>query len=123
MEEKLGHLEVLKEHLCRSNSVSDWVIGRFCQKDRVFSRVDIKVFKDLPPDGFHVLPILHDTMIHWIAQSQNSLVFFSILANKSFHFISCEHDAFVFGAADTVTSKRDWGQDIDIAIISLLTNC
>ena len=89
----------------------------------MFSRIDIKVFEDLPPDGLHVLPILDDTMIHWIAQSQNSLVFFSILANKSFHFISSKHDAFVFRAADTVTSKRDWGQDIYIAIISLLTNC
>ena len=106
MEEKLGYLEVLKEHLCRSDSVSDRVIGRFCQKDRVFSRVDIKVLKDLPPDGLHVLPILHDAMIHWIAQSQNSLVFFSILANKSFHFVCGEHDAFVFGASDAAPSKQ-----------------
>ena len=30
MEEKLGYLEVLKEHLRRSDSVSDGVIGRFC---------------------------------------------------------------------------------------------
>ena len=30
MEEKLGYLEVLKEHLRRSDSVSDRVIGRFC---------------------------------------------------------------------------------------------
>ena len=76
MEEKLGYLEVLKEHLCRSDSVSDRVIGRFCQQDRVFSRIDIEVFKDLPPDGLHVLPVLHDSVIHRIAQSQNSLVFF-----------------------------------------------
>ena len=112
MEEKLGYLEVLKEHLRRSDSVSDRVIGRFCKKDRVFSRIDIKVFKDLPPDGLHVLPVLHDTMVHRIAQSQYSLVFFCILANKSFHFICGEHDAFVFRAADAVTRAKEIGVSI-----------
>ena len=76
MEEKLGYLEVLKEHLRCSDSVSDRVIGRFCQQDRVFSRIDIEVFKDLSPDGLHVLPVLHDAVLHRITQSQNSLVFF-----------------------------------------------
>ena len=75
MEEKLGNLEVFKEHLRSFNPIADRVIGRFCQQHRVFSRIDFKFFKDMPPDSLHIVPVLHHAVLHRVAQLENALEF------------------------------------------------
>ena len=68
MEEELRHLEVFEKHLGCSDPVADGVVGRLCQKYWVFTRIDFELLEDLPPDGLHVVPVLDDAMVHWVAQ-------------------------------------------------------
>lgn len=102
MEEKLGNLEVFKEHLRSFNPIADRVIGRFCQQHRVFSRIDFKFFKDMPPDSLHIVPVLHHAVLHRVAQLENALEFIGLLSNKSVLFIRGKHDSLVFGSANVV---------------------
>lgn len=78
VEEKLWYLEVLKENLRRLDSVSNRIVGRFCQKNRVFSRVDLEFIENMPPNGFHVLPILDDSVLHGVRQLQDASEFLLI---------------------------------------------
>ena len=66
MEEKFGDLEVLKEHLSCTNPIANRVIGRFGQHYWVFSRVDIQQLEYVSPDSLHIIPILHNSVLHRI---------------------------------------------------------
>ena len=76
MEEKLGNLEILKEHLSCTDSISYRVIGRFSEQYRVFPRIYIKQIKNMSPNCFHIVPVLNNAVIHWVAQLENALEFF-----------------------------------------------
>ena len=76
MEEKLGHLEILEEDLGSSDSVTNGVIGRLRQQHWVFSGINLELLEHVPPNSLHVLPVLDDSVLHGIAQLENSLEFF-----------------------------------------------
>jgi len=67
VEEELGYLEVFEEHLGSSDTIADWVIGWLSQENWVFPWVDLELFEDVPPDCFHVIPVLDDAVVHWVA--------------------------------------------------------
>ena len=75
VEEKLGHLEVFKEHLRRADPISNGVIRGLCQQHWVFARVDLKLIENMSPDGFHIIPILDNPVVHRVAQLEDALEF------------------------------------------------
>ena len=76
MEEKLGNLEILEEDLSSSDSVTNGVIGRLRQQHWVFSGINLELLENVSPNSLHILPVLDDTVLHWIAQLEYSLEFF-----------------------------------------------
>lgn len=106
MEEKLRHLEVLKENLRCLDSIADRVVRWLCQKHWVFSRVDLELVEDMPPNSLHVLPVLHDSVLHRVRQLQDATEFLGLLSNVAFLLISGEHDSFVLGASHIVVKDQ-----------------
>ena len=106
MEEKLWHLEGFEEHLRCSNPVSNRVVGWLCQKHRVFTRVDLELLEDVPPNGFHVFPVLDDTVVHRVTQLEDALELFGLLADKTLRVIRCKHDTFVLGTSNAVSLRK-----------------
>ena len=76
VEEELGDLEVLEKHLSRADPISNRVVRWLSQEYWVFPGVHLEFFKDMSPDCFHVIPILHNTVIHGVAQLEDALEFF-----------------------------------------------
>ena len=76
MEEELGYLEVLEKHLGSADPIADWIVWRLRQEYWVFSGIHLEFFKDMSPDCFHIIPILHDAVIHGILKLENALKFF-----------------------------------------------
>lgn len=76
MEEELGNLELLKEHLCRTDAVSDWIVRRLSQKHWVLSWVHLQFVEDVSPDLLHIVPILNDAMFHRVRKFKDALEFF-----------------------------------------------
>ena len=68
MEEELWNIERLKEHLCSSNSVANWVVGRLSQEDRMVFWVNFELFENVPPNCFHLIPVFDDTVLNWVVQ-------------------------------------------------------
>lgn len=68
MEEQLRHIEGFKEHLSDFDSVADWVVWRFGEKDGMLFRVNFEIFEDIAPYCFHLIPILDDSVFDWIVQ-------------------------------------------------------
>ena len=76
VEEKLRHLELVKEHSRRAQPILDRVIGRLRQQHRVLSDVDLELVEHVTPDLLHVVPVLDNAVIHRVLQLQNALEFF-----------------------------------------------
>ena len=76
VEEELGDLEVLEKHLSGADPISNGVVRWLCQEYWVFPGIHLEFFKDVPPDCFHVLPVLHDAVIHGVAELEDALKFF-----------------------------------------------
>ena len=76
VEEELGDLEVLEKHLSGADPISNGIVRWLCQEYWVFPGIHLEFFKDVPPDCFHVLPILHDAVIHGVAELEDALKFF-----------------------------------------------
>ena len=76
VEEEFWHLELLEEHLSCFDSIADRVVRRLCQHHWVLSRVHFQLFEDVSPDLLHILPVLHDAVLHWVRQLQDTLEFF-----------------------------------------------
>ena len=76
MEEELGHLELLEEHLSCADAIADRVIGRLRQEHWVLSRVHLELIEDVTPDLLHVVPVLHHSVLHWVCQLEDAFEFF-----------------------------------------------
>ncbi len=75
VEEKFGHLEIFKEHLRRSDSVSNRVVRWLRQHDWVLSWIDFKFLEDVTPDLFHIVPVLDNAVLHRVWKLQDALEF------------------------------------------------
>ena len=75
MEKDLRDLESFEESLSCLNTIRDWVVGRLSQQNGVFSGIDFELLKNVPPNSFHIVPVLHNTVLHRIVELQDALDF------------------------------------------------
>ena len=71
-----------KFHLSHLLSVDFWVLGNFCQQNRVFTRINMKnVLEQVMPDLLHVVPVCDHTTFDRVFQSENPSMDLSFFAH------------------------------------------
>ena len=67
----------------------------------MFSGVDLELIEDMPPDGFHLVPVLDDTMLHRVVKLDDPLVLLGLLPDEILVIVqSVYHDFLVLRASN-----------------------
>ena len=53
----------------------------------MFPGIDLELLEDVSPDCLHVIPVLNDTVIHWVGQLEDALEFL-LKSHNDHRFVS-----------------------------------
>ena len=88
-------------------------------------RVLFQLFKGVSPDCFHVIPVIDNSMVNWIAQFYQTFIFlilrssmcyylentrttYRLLSNEPFLFGRADHYSFVFWPPNTIILRLEF---------------
>ena len=69
------HSKVIEHHLRHLDPVLDGVVDWLSKKHWVFFGIDFELFKYVPVNFLHMIPVLNYSMLNWVTQFDQSLMF------------------------------------------------
>ena len=83
LKENLWSTKLLKEYIRGFDSIIERVEWRLCQQNWMLLGLHLELVKDMAPKSLHIIPVCDDSVLNWVSQLQNTLVFVLRKSNKN----------------------------------------
>jgi hypothetical protein len=98
-------LESLEEKLSSLLPVRERIQWGLCQQNRVFLGRYFQIVEYMAPQKLHIWHVNNDSMLDWVGELKDTLIFLDGITNINILLIISHHDSLVLWSPDTIFSE------------------